>query len=953
MILCLRPFVPSMRFFSEPSPGDRRYIVGDLLFCAAPRQRVTLTLERSMLGKEFAVCSIACLLWLSATNLSADELTAEESKFFETKIRPVLINECYRCHSSESGNAKGGLRLDTKRLTQMGGSSGPAIVPGDLDESLLFGAIRHEDFVMPPKKKLSQDVIDDFRRWIEIGAPDPRDTKVAEIKSTIRDEDIQQAKEQYWAYQLPLMAPPPVVENAAWSKTDVDRFVLSRLELSGLHPSADAQGYQVLRRLCFDLIGLPPNPEQIDYFARKWDQSPDEAVAHVVDRLLDQPQFGERWGRHWLDVARYAESTGREVNMTYPHAWRYRDYVIASFNDDKPFDRFVQEQIAGDLLPVETDDQWAKNLVATTFLAIGPKNVNEQNRVQFSADLVDEQIDTTTRVFLGTSVSCARCHDHKFDAIRQADYYAMAGIFGSSTTYFGNPPSEYGNFSNVQARRSSSLLLLPVSDPSPAGKRYTRQELSNLKGELTDKIAEARRDRLRGGQGDSANARNAVRNRLRINNQLATLSAKLAVVDSDGNPRSYCMGVQDRETPQDAQILARGEIDQPGHRVPRGFPQVLNHQPIDIDARSSGRLELARWIGSAQNPLTARVMVNRIWQHLIGQGIVTSTENYGVTGQAPSHPELLDHLAVQFMESGWSVKTMVREIANSRVYRISSAFDRKSFEHDPDNALLWRANPRRLDAEAIRDAMLSISGEMDLQPPRGSVVAKAGYVRVRDGVLGDPREAMRRAVGQMGRGMTGPMRSTGAPGRPGSGDRSRFSRPGRGTMQARRTMPGRSGMRGRPGTPGQGGLQAVADRMQNQLEMRDAKFRSVYLPVVRDEVPRSLDVFDFAESSLVVGTRESSNTANQALYMMNNPFVIQQSVTFAKRVANENDRIADKIRAAFLLAYGRPPTDGEREATAAFFERYRPMVNGRSGSEKTLAAFCQSLYAAAEFRYVD
>ncbi len=891
---------------------------------------------------------IAAVAALS-TAATGDQLTPEQSKFFETKIRPVLIKECYGCHSNKSGNAKGGLRLDTRQLTHIGGSSGPAIVPGDLQESLLYNAITHEDFVMPPKRKLPPEVIEDFRVWIEMGAPDPRETKVTEIKPTITDEDIENAKANFWAYQKPVQPQPPEVDNRSWVQTDIDRFVLAELEKSGLTPAGDAEAYKVLRRLCFDLVGLPPNPQQIEYFTKKWRESPEDAVAFVVDRLLEKDQFGERWGRHWLDVARYAESTGREVNMTFPHAWRYRDYVIDSFNQDKPFDRFVQEQIAGDLLPVKTDEQWSQNLIATGFLAMGPKNVNEQNNVQFRADLVDEQIDSTTRVFLGTSVACARCHDHKFDAIPQTDYYALAGIFGGTETFFGNPPSEYGNFRGVQARRFSSLILLPVDDPNPFDKRYSPQELANLRSQLTDTLAQSAQARRNRTSGNSNNARTAQQQRIRLSNQLAALSAKLAVVDSDGKPRSYCMGVQDRDSFSDARVLVRGEIDQPGQVVPRGFPQVLCDDSVSIDSQSSGRLELARWIGSDQNPLTARVMVNRIWQHMIGQGIVTSTENFGVTGQAPSHPELLDHLAVRFVESNWSVKTIVREIATSHIYRISSNHDEKNFEYDPDNALIWRANPRRLDAEAIRDAMLSIAGEIDLDRPRGSEVAKAGYQRVRGGVLGDPRELARKAMEQMA-GRAGQARRGG----PFTPEQARSGR-GRAGFRGPSNAGGRPFMN-RPGMqrpPSAQAYQEVINRVQNQLDMQDAKFRSIYLPIVRDEVPHSMEVFDFADASAVIGTREASNTASQALYMMNNPFVIQQSDAFSKRVAKDNDRVADQVRTAFLLAYGRPPTSGERSATAAFFQSFAPTTNYRSRGNETLSALCQSLFASAEFRYID
>ncbi len=811
-----------------------------------------------------------------AVTVSAEQLKPDELKYFEAKIRPVLIKECYGCHSNKSGNVRGGLRLDTKELTHIGGSSGAAVVPGNLEESLLYNAITHEDFVMPPKRKLPQNVIDDFRKWIEMGAPDPRETQIVEIRSSISDEDIQRAREDFWAYQQPFQHEPPSVKNPSWPKTDIDQFILAKLEESSLQPAGDAEAYKVLRRLCFDLIGLPPTPKQIESFEAEWKNNPDRAVSFVVDRLLEKDQFGERWGRHWLDVVRYAESTGREVNMTYPHAWRYRDYVIDSFNDDKPFDQFVQEQIAGDLLPAKNDEEWAENLVATTFLAMGPKNVNEQNRVQFAADLVDEQIDATTRVFLGTSVACARCHDHKFDAIPQTDYYALAGVFSNMTTYFGNPPSEFGTFTTPQRKRDSSLILLPVDDPNPFDKRYSQTELANLKKELTDTLQEAAEGRRNARV--SGNQQDAIRNRIRTANQLSQLSAKLAVVDEHGNPRSYCMGVQEKSAPRNARLLVRGEIDQAAQSVARGFPQVLCSTPVSIDPDRSGRLDLARWIGSDENPLTARVMVNRIWQHMIGQGIVTSTENYGATGQAPSHPELLDYLAVRFVESGWSVKSLVREIATSRIYRVKSTFNERHHEYDPDNALVWRANPRRLDAEAIRDAMLSVSGEIEFDRPRGSEVAKAGYTRVQGGVLGDPREAAKKAMEMAGQRARESMRERFAGGRPGFRPQfggPQFGRPPIGGPG------GRSPMRGRPPL-GQfepetrsamgASMREVARKVTNQLDMEDAKFRSVYLPIVRDEEPRSLEVFDFADASAITGTRESSNTANQALYMMNNPF---------------------------------------------------------------------------------
>lgn len=902
-----------------------------------------------------------CPMLLIAVTARADELSREEIDFFERKIRPVLVRECYGCHSNQAGNVRGGLRMDTKELMRIGGSSGPAIVPGNLEDSWLYNAITHTDYVMPPKRKLPQNVIDDFKQWIEMGAPDPRTNNIGEIRSSISQDDIDQARETFWAYQRPVMPQLPNVSDTAWPKTPVDRFVLSQLESSNMKPSRDAQAWQVRRRLGFDLVGIPPTPRELESFTAAWQQDPDRAIANTIDQLLDQPQFGERWGRHWLDVARYAESTGREVNMTYPHAWRYRDYVIDSFNADKPFDRFIQEQIAGDLLPVDSDEQWAEHLIATTFLAIGPKNVNEQNRVQFAADLIDEQIDVTTRVFLGMSVACARCHDHKFDAIPQTDYYALAGIFGNLTTYFGNPPSEFGSFSPVQSRQDSSLLLLPIDDPNSYDKSYTQQELASMKSEMAEKLEEAAELRRNRRQAADGNAQNAQRMRIRLANELAVLSAKLAVVDEDGNPRSYCMGVQERLPPRNMRLLVRGEIGQPAQTVERGFPQVLTDRQPSFDSQTSGRLQLARWIGSQDNPLTARVMVNRIWQHLIGRGIVSSTENFGVTGQPPSHPELLDYLAVRFMESGWSVKSVIREIATSRVYRMRSTFQREYHEQDPDNALVWRANPRRLDAEVIRDAMLSISGQIELDRPRGSEVAKAGYTRVQAGILGNPREIAQEAIAMARQELSQPDPRQSGRGRPGTrnqfgGSRNRFPF---------RNPPNNGNFGNRPGRRPNGffggaqreameaKIREVTRKITHQLDMEEARFRSVYLPIVRDELPRALEVFDAADSSAIIGQRESSNTADQALYMMNNPFVIQQSEAFAKRIAAASSQPNQQIELAFLLAYGREPTLGERSASAAFFREFAPTTGYRTRNEEVLTALCQSLFASAEFRFVD
>ncbi|MBM79829.1 MAG: hypothetical protein CMJ78_04460 [Planctomycetaceae bacterium] len=857
------------------------------------------------------------LLFVVSSSFAA-EITPEELAFFESKIRPVLIRECYGCHSNKAGNVRGGLRLDTKQLMLIGGSSGPAIVPANLEESWLYNAMNHEDFEMPPKRKLPQSVINDFKKWIEMGAPDPRVNTITKVNSKITKTEIAKAKRTFWAYQKPTKSTPPRVKKSSWPKTDIDRFLLAKLEEANLSP-ADAEPYQVLRRLNFDLLGLPSTVAQIKSFEAAWKRNADKAIADVVDRSLARDQYGERWGRHWLDVVRYAESTGREVNMTYPQAWRYRDYVIDSFNEDKPFDRFVQEQIAGDLLPVKTDEQWAENLVATTFLAIGPKNVNEQNPVQFAADVADEQIDVTTRVFLAMSVACARCHDHKFDPIPQADYYAMAGIFNSMTTYFGNPQSDLGKFKGAQEKQTSTLLILPIDDANPWQESLTKGEIEDLRSQVFQIRQQSRQARMAGGAGGNAQRERAVRL-----SQLSALSGKIASVDEDGKPLSFAMGVQELGEPVDAKLLVRGEIDQQAQTVPRGFPHVLTSTQPRFKNDSSGRLDLARWIGNKNNPLTARVMVNRIWLHLIGRGIVTSTENFGSTGQMPGHPKLLDYLAVRFMDSDWSIKSVIREIATSRVYRMQSTFGRSHHEQDPDNALVWRANPRRLDAEALRDAMLSISGEIDLERPRASEVARAGFTRILNGRLIQQGTRSGARIG---------------------GSSQQGARP-QGRFQPGQRRPGA----GRPGQgrPGQGGR--FRGRPQgNQLDMVQAKFRSVYLPIIREHEPRSLEVFDFADSSVITGQR----AANQALYMMNNPLVIQQSEAFAARLAKSSTTSSNRVSEAFMLAYGRPATSGERAAISTFARKFDVDGSYQERQRAILKAICQGLFASAEFRYLD
>jgi hypothetical protein len=644
----------------------------------------------------------------SAPTASEKAPTAEEIAFFEKKIRPVLVDNCYKCHSATAEKLRGGLLLDTREATRKGGEHGPAVVPGNVAKSLLVTAIKHGDGVkpMPPKEQqLSDAIIADFEAWVKMGAPDPRDSATKIVKNEI---DIEKGR-KFWAFQAPKKADAPQVKDGAWARSDIDRFLLVALEAKNLKPVGDADKRTLIRRVYYDLTGLPPSPDDIDAFVN--DKSA-EAFEKVVDKLLESPQFGERWGQHWLDVARFGESSGKSVNFAYPHAWRYRDYVIAAFNADKPYDRFVKEQLAGDLLPAANDKEKAEHQIATGFLAMGPKDHNEANRQQFDMDLADEQIDSTTQAFLGVTVGCARCHDHKFDPIPQKDYYALAGIFRSTDT-------QYGTFRIIQNQHPASLIRLTEEmGQTKVGEKMTDTRRDTLKKQLDDLKKE--RDETFKNRA-TANVNQLVR----INIQMSTVQDQLDNYTADGEPKQYAMGVRERPRATDSQLYTRGEIDKPAGAVPRGYVQVLAEKPLRVRS-GSGRLELAEAIASKDNPLTARVMANRVWLHLFGRGLVATPDNFGAAGQKPTHPELLDYLAVSFMDDGWSVKKLIRRVVLSRAYQLDSRHDGKNFEVDPDNTLVWRMSKKRHDAESLRDGMLAVSGQIELTPPKGSPVYRGG-----------------------------------------------------------------------------------------------------------------------------------------------------------------------------------------------------------------------------------
>jgi hypothetical protein len=637
-----------------------------------------------------------------------DTATPEQIAFFEKNIRPVLVRECYSCHATTASKIRGGLTLDSRDGLRKGGQTGPVVVPGDAKKSLLLKALRQEeeDLKMPPKKKLADEVVADFEKWIAMGAPYPRDNSAKGTKGEI---DIEKGR-KFWAFQPPRKTAPPAVKDTAWPRGDIDRFLLAGLEAKGLKPVADADARTLLRRVTFDLTGLPPAPNDVETFVKDFAANPQTALEAAIDKLLASPQFGERWGRHWLDVARYAESSGRANNFAYPHAWRYRDYVIAAFNADKPFDQFIREQLAGDLLSARDDAQKSEFLAATGFLAIGPKTHNERNPRQFQMDLADEQIDATFQAFQALTAACARCHDHKFDPIPQKDYYALSGIFRSTETC-------YGTIRLLQNSQPSTLLRLPEDGGATVAlEPLTAERRSGIEKQIQDV-----RDQI----SKLPTGQDSFLRRILLQNRISIMQSQLDQYTSDGTPRLLAMGVRDRAFASDSRVYNRGELDQPGETVRRGFPQVLTTRQPTI-GRGSGRRELAEWIASKDNPLTARVLANRVWLHLIGRGLVATPDNFGASGQTPSHPALLDSLAVSFIENGWSVKKLIRSIVLSRAYRLSSQFDDRNFEADPDNVLVWRMPKRRLEAEALRDSMLAVAGRLDLTPPKGSPVERSG-----------------------------------------------------------------------------------------------------------------------------------------------------------------------------------------------------------------------------------
>ncbi|MFG0332213.1 MAG: DUF1549 and DUF1553 domain-containing protein, partial [Maioricimonas sp. JB049] len=721
--------------------------------------------------------------------------------------------------------------------------------------------------------------------------------------------------------------------DSDWPRSTIDRFVHARQREHGLEPVADAEPLILLRRLYFDLTGLPPTLPQMQ--AMQSNSSP-EAFSKLIDELLASPAYGERWARHWLDVVRYAESAGSSRDVLMPHAWRYRDYVIDAFNDDMSYDRFIAEQVAGDLLPADSPEDADRLRVATGLLAIGSKSLNGGN---LQLDIVDDQIDVIGKAMLGLTISCARCHDHKFDPIPTADYYALAGIFKSTETFYGGGtrrPDDTAAMLGVylplgadaeetaqtvrelnrqmteldKERQTLGKLIARLRKALPDNWKERRQALAQQTAGpvATEPQAAATTDDAPAGgvAGDATESESppitkkdekflgrvaafeTAQTRLRdVQKQLKELEARQKALPS----LAFAVGVREAKNIIDSPIHIRGERRRTGEVVPRGFlscigdfesltAPVIGEAVPAIDAQQSGRLQLSAWLAHPDNPLPARVIVNRVWQHLFGRGLVESVDNFGANGAKPSHPELLDHLARRFVDvHEWSIKSLIREIVLSRTYQLSSDYHAENIASDPANVFLWRMSRKRLEAEPLRDAMLAAGGTLRPDRPQASPVAEIGE-------------------GEVGRGIN--------------------------TKPLHAPYP----------------------------------YRSVYLPIIRGLVPESLKVFDFPEPSNPQGARETTNVPAQSLYLMNSPFVLEQAGQFARRVMESSEDDLQRLRTAFSIALTRPPEETEVAAMLGFLSRAHAELSAGSleESSQTIAAWtavCHTLFASAEFRYVD
>lgn len=858
-----------------------------------------------IIRRRLALCAIA---------LSCTLCAATPSDFFETKVRPVLAKNCAACHI---GASMGGLQMDTREHVLKGGKSGAAVVAGDPEKSLLIQAVRQTNskLKMPPGGKLTDSEVADLTNWVKSGAA--WGESAAAIKAP--SYTITAEQRAFWSFQ-PIREPAaPALKNAAWAKSPIDRFVMAKLEAEQLRPVKPAGKRTLIRRASYDLTGLPPSPEEIEAFLN--DRSPG-AFAKVVDRLLESPRYGERWGRYWLDVARYSDDKlDSERENPYPNSFRYRDWVIQALNEDMPYDMFVKAQIAGDIMPVPAGSRWdrAKLEPGLGFYSLSP-------------EFQDDRVDATARGFLAMTVACAQCHDHKFDPIPTKDYYSLMGIFASTELseyplapaaeveaykakkkeiddlkvsidallktqtmalaevlaantaeyvravasgkpaadldketlerwkkYLGRKEWEHPYFKDWRSQDPAKLqdLIVKVNEEKVRiddenhvrlGLNPSRNNLANadLKSLERDKYV-LWKDLFAGGGVMYYSARNIDRFLGPIFQQrLQAMRADLDKLEKAlPPPYPFLQTIRDKANPGNQRVHLRGSADNLGDEAPRRFLSVLSEGEPKPYKKGSGRLELAEDIACAGNPLTARVIANRLWLHHFGRGIVNTPSNFGQLGERPSHPELLDYLASRLIADGWSLKKLHREIMLSATYQLSAESTEANFAKDPDNRLLWRANRRRLDVEAMRDAFLATSGALDL------------------------------------------------------------------------TMGGKA--------------QKLND---------DNSRRTVYGFVSRRKLDGTLSLFDFPNPNATSEQRLDTNVPLQRLFYLNSGFAEKQAKSLAERLRRLPDDGA-RIGQAYLLLFGRPPSPEEGKLGLEYL--------GNAG----WARYAQALFASNEFSFVE
>ena len=917
------------------------------------------------------------MLALIPASTCVAQVAVDQAEFFEKKIRPVLAGSCYGCHNSKMKTPMGGLQIDTRDGLLRGGDSGKAIVPGDPEMSRLIMAVSYaHDLKMPPSGKLTDAQIADLTDWVKMGAPDPRTAPATTQPVTNKRYDFTEGR-KFWAFQ-PVRKPAiPVVKHSSWVQSPIDAFLLSKLEEKGLTPAGPADKRGLLRRVTFDLTGLPPTPAEVEAFVN--DESP-KAFEKVVDRLLGSPRYGERWARHWLDLVRYAETNGHEYDNDKLAPWRYRDYVIRAFNEDVPYNQFVREHIAGDQLPskrLRSDGaMWESPLGTTQFWfneVLNSATDSEKSR----ADDVDNQIDVVGKTFLGLTVACARCHDHKFDPIPTADYYALAGVFRSTDLREAalDSPERTAKIADL-SRRIKELKRESPKQPRPSiayrpedkvferfedsafGKWVTQGEAfadatvngaadseaagsDVFAGTLTSPKFRTGKElylhvRIGGTKGDPAlKERGPLRftivadgykgqhivpdggpakwktlkltferertcyfeivDRARDGHIVVDeivfsseakppsetefppapnteLSAErrdeIAKLEAQVPESEFAMIAEDRDC-HDARLNIRGNHKNLGEEVPRRFLQIIAGEQQPPISSGSGRLHIANWMASADNPLTARVMVNRIWKHHFGSGIVRSTDNFGKMGEAPTHPELLDYLASGFVEGGWSVKSLHRLIVLSRAYQMSSAASEEAKKLDPANKLLQHMPVRRLEAEEIRDTILETAGTLDEKMFGPSVPP---YISAYQDGRGKPK--------------TGPLDGAGR--------------------------------------------------------------RSIYIQVRRNFMTPLFVAFDYPTPISAIGSRTVSTVPSQALMMMNNEFVAQQAGKWADRVIASTSNPRERVRQMYSTAFARPAEEKEVSSILAFVN------NQQSRPESAVwTDVAHVLFNSAEFLYVQ